>query len=233
MDRDSLLSDGVGKTIIPVGHRTTGMDDSASSTENSSGRRIKVQRLIDEYDLTGLGAEMERLWTTDTDDRMSLRALAEYFNQQLLEEAMVEAGLQPLSGEVDNIYQLLTGDDVTSADQTRTRRRLERDGIDVERLLSDFITYQAIRTYLKEHRNAEYSANTDDMLDREKESIQRLRGRMTTVVESKLGQLQKKDELVLGDYRMVADINVYCEDCGTQYGIDDLLDKGGCDCSQS
>lgn len=206
------------------------MDDSASSPETSSGRRIKVQRLIDEYELTGLGSEMERLWTTDRDDRMSLRALADYFNQHLLEVAMADAGLQPLSGEAENIYHLLTGDEVTGADQTRTRRRLERDGIDVEQLLSDFVTYQAIRTYLKEYRNAEYTTNKNNLIDREKVSIQRLRGRMTTVVESKLEQLEKNDELVLGDYRTVADINVYCADCGAQYGIDDLLDKGGCDC---
>lgn len=63
---------------------------------------------------------------------MSLRELADYFNQQLLRAAMTDAGMQPLSGEVQNTYQLLTSEDVGEADQTRISRHLEREEIDVE-----------------------------------------------------------------------------------------------------
>ena len=40
----------------------------------------KVARLIKKYDLQGLGAELEQLWTAD-EDRKSLRELASYFDQ--------------------------------------------------------------------------------------------------------------------------------------------------------
>jgi len=33
------------------------------STASSRGRRSKVARLIEEYDLQGLGAELEQFWT--------------------------------------------------------------------------------------------------------------------------------------------------------------------------
>lgn len=37
------------------------------NTESSRGRQSKVSRLIDEYDLDGLGEEMARRWTAEDD----------------------------------------------------------------------------------------------------------------------------------------------------------------------
>ncbi|PYZ02995.1 hypothetical protein C8039_11790 [Halogeometricum sp. wsp3] len=54
------------------------------------GRRSKVQRLIDEYDLDGEGERLEDLWTANREERLSLRELAEIFNQRLLERELVE-----------------------------------------------------------------------------------------------------------------------------------------------
>lgn len=208
-----------------------GMTDSDEPGGTSSGRRTKVARLLDEYGFETLGPELERRWTAEGDDRMSLRDLADYFNTQLLAAAMAEAGLQPLSGEVENVYRLLTGDDVSTADRTRTRRRLERDGVDVDALESDFVTYQAIRTYLKRDRGAEHTTDDRDRTVVETENIQRLRGRTVTVTEGKLAQLEKADHIVLGDARVLVDINVLCADCGAQYDVETLLERGGCDCA--
>jgi hypothetical protein len=51
-----------------------------------------------------------------------------------------------------------------------------------------------------------------------------------TVTEGKLDQLRRSDEIVLGNARVFVDVNVLCEDCGAQYEVDELLDRGGCDC---
>jgi len=208
------------------------MGDSGGSGDSGSGRRTKVARLIDEYGLEALGPEMEQRWTADGDDRLSLRALAEYFNQQLLEAKMTGAGMQPLSGEIENTYRLLTDDDVGSADETRTRRRLERNGLDVESTQQDFVTYQAIRTYLKDHRGAEHATDDRPRTVVEGENIQRLRGRTKTVTEGRLKQLQRGDHITLGAFRVFTEINVLCEDCGMRYEIDELLERGGCECSR-
>lgn len=201
-----------------------------TDTDTSSGRRPKVVRLLDEYDLEPLGAELERRWTAEGDERLSLRDLADYFNTELLATAMAEAGLQPLDGEVDNVYRLLTGD-VSGADQMRTERRLEREGVDVEALRSDFVTYQAIRTYLKDHRGAEYATDDRERTVVEAENIGRLRGRTAAVVESKLDQLREAGHLDLGDAQTFVELRVLCSDCGGQYDVDELLDRGGCDCA--
>ena len=201
------------------------------STNGSSnrGRRNKVVRLIEAYELQGIGSELEQSWTTE-EDRRSLRDLAGYFNRQLLERTLEEAGLQYLDGEVENTYRLLTDDEVSSAESTRIRRRLERDDIDVDELKKDFVTYQAIRSYLKDHRGAEYRPAETDPLEREVTSIQKLRGRTVSVTEGKLEQLRGRGELTLGEFRTLANIQVVCEGCNTQFDVLDLLDRGGCSC---
>jgi hypothetical protein len=204
-----------------------------SDTGSTNGRRGKVARLIEQRSLDGVGDRLERRWTADGDERLSLRDLADVFNRELLRAAMVEAGMQPLDGDVENVYRLLTDDDVSGADQTRIERRLDREGVDVDRLRQEFVTYQAIRTYLKQHRGASYDPDTADQVESGKEHIQRLRGRVRTVTDSKLSQLRQTDDIELGSFRTLVQVNVLCEDCGTQYDVETLLDKGGCDCADS
>lgn len=192
-----------------------------------------MSRLIDEYDLDGLGAELEDRWTVDSDERMGLRTLATYFNRQLLMTRMVEAGIQSLSGEVENTYRLLTDDGVSGADRTRTVRRLERKGVDCDALRDDFVTYQAIRSYLKGDRDAEYVKPDEDCTESKLENIQRLRGRVTTVTEGVLEQLLRNEEITLGEFGVLVDIAILCEECRQRYEVGELLERGGCDCEES
>ena len=171
-------------------------------SEISRGRRSKVARLIDEYDLNGLGEEMARRWTAE-DDRWSLRDLADHFNQAILEAAMEAEGAQLLDGEAENTYRLLTNEDVGEADKTRVRRRLKREGIEVDDLLDDFVSYQAIRTFLTKHQGAEYTPDETDPLERETENVQQLRGRVDTVTAGKLEQLRDSGDLALGEFRVL------------------------------
>ena len=207
------------------------MNKPESTGDPSRGRPSKVARLLDEYDLLELGAELERRWTAD-EDRWSLRDLATHFNHQLLRRTLEDANVQTLEGEVENIYRLLTDDDVSSGDRTRIRRRLERDGVDVDALEDDFVTYQAIRTYLKKHRDAEYTPDETDPIEREVSNVQQLRGRLVSVTEGKLKQLRNAEELDLGEFRLLVDVQVVCEDCNGQFEVVELLERGGCHCSE-
>ena len=206
------------------------MDQSDERPFSGRGRRSKIARLIDEYDLEGLGAELEQQWTAE-EDRKSLRELARDFNWQLLEQALEKANVQYLDGEIENTYRLLTDDEVSSAESTRVKRRLERDGVDIDALENDFVSYQAIRSYLKDHRGAEYTPDETDPLEREATNVQKLCGRMATVTGGKLEQLRASDELTLGEFRTLADIRVVCEDCNTQFNVLNLLNRGGCNCT--
>jgi protein-arginine kinase activator protein McsA len=206
------------------------MDQADDSSASNSGRRGKVARLIEEYDLLGIGEELEQMWTAE-ENRRSLRELAAYFNQQLLQRAFEEASAQYLDGEIENTYRPLTEDDVSRAETTRVERRLERDGIDVEAVRDDFVTYQAIRSYLKDNRGAEYTQSSQEPLEREKTNVQKLRGRMVSVIDGNIQQLQESNEVTLGEFQTLADIRIVCEDCNSQFEILELLDRGGCHCN--
>lgn len=50
------------------------MDQTDDPPASNRGRRSKVARLIEEYDLSGLGEELEQRWTAE-EDWQSLREL--------------------------------------------------------------------------------------------------------------------------------------------------------------
>lgn len=202
----------------------------SNSTSIDASSNTKVAQLIEKYGFDGLGDEFERRWTRQDGERDSLRTLAELFNQRLLRRAMEDVGAEPLEGEVENVYELLTGDDVTSGTRTETETRLRQQGIDIEELRDDFVTYQAIRTYLKKIRSVEYSRKETDSVETAKSSFNRLMGRATTVIEQKLQSLASANKLTLGTPRVRTTVLVYCEDCETQYDVTTLLNREGCDC---
>ncbi|CQH56884.1 uncharacterized protein HHUB_2448 [Halobacterium hubeiense] len=197
---------------------------------DTGGRRSKVARLLDEYDLDGVGAELEARWTATGDDHWSLRDLATTFNRELVRERLYDAGMRPSEGEVADVVRSLTGDDTGAAEQTQLRRRLEREGIDVDDLAGDLVTYQAVRSYLQDYRGAEYERDTGDRLETVADAVQKLRGRLVSVTETKLDDLRNTSRLTLGEFRVMVDVQILCTECQSQYGVSELLTAGGCDC---
>ncbi|SEH57582.1 hypothetical protein SAMN05192561_10885 [Halopenitus malekzadehii] len=196
----------------------------------TSRPNTKVARVIDEYDLVGKGAELEDAWTGATGERTSLRDLAEEFNRSVLEAALRQAGEAVAETDIDSAYQTLTDDDVPRADEMRKRRDLEDSGVDVDEVLSDFVTHQAIYTYLTEYREAELPDRSENLLERKTETLERLQGRTTAVTESTIETLVSGDKLTDRDYEVFVDVRVVCSDCGTDYTASELLRQGGCDC---
>ncbi|MFC7075332.1 rod-determining factor RdfA [Haloarcula halophila] len=193
----------------------------------------KVARLIDEYGLDGLGADLEARWTGEGAERMSLRDLAEFFNKRLLEQLLLDAGMSALESDVRTTYENLTGDDVSTGVRTDTRNRLERNGIDVEDLEQDFVTYQAIRSYLKDWRGAEYEGLSDqEKIEKDLESIQRLMTRTLSVTEERIEKLRDTDRIDIDDFEVFLDAQVLCQQCGTQYTVATFFEQGGCSCQQ-
>lgn len=201
------------------------------NTPSSGGRRSKVERLIDEYGLDGEGERLEAYWTSDGEDRHSLRELADYFNRRILRAAMEEAGMNPLDGEVENTYRLLTDDDVSSGMRTQARQTLEREDVSVESLRTDFVSHQAIHTYLTKYRGVSRDeTNDEDRVEKGTETIQRLRSRTAAVSENIVENLSNTGRIELGDFEVLVDVRVFCRDCGTQYDVQELLTRGRCEC---
>jgi len=205
-----------------------------NNTSNvSSGRKGKVVRVLNEYGLPDLGDELAARWTAD-DDRMSLRDLTEYFNKQLLESQLDQQRVDMLPGEIENIYELLTDEDVTSGTRIQAENRLSDYGIDVDDLRSDFVSRQAIHTYLTKHRQESYTKpDTDEIVERRLEELQRLRSRQRSVTEQTITTLRDRDRLDLGEFQVLSSVQIQCRDCGRQFEFSALVDRGGCDCDQS
>lgn len=189
---------------------------------------------MEEYDLSGVGEELEDRWTdSDPETRASLRELADDLNLRILERALSDAGGRPLEGEVENIYHVLTADDVGGRARTRARARLERHGVDVDELLDDFVSRQAIHTYLTDYRGVSppqsEAAPAERRADRLR-SIQRLQSRLETVTRSTLTKLRSAGHLSVGECSVLVTVRVHCADCGVQTPVTALLESGSCDC---
>jgi hypothetical protein len=191
----------------------------------------KVDRLLTEYSLPGMDEQLIASWTGDADERRSLRDLAEYFNRELLRAAMAEAGMTTLDGEVANTYRLLTAEDVSTGVRTQAETTLERNGIDPQRLRTDFVSHQAIHTYLTKQRGVEHpSEPVGDRAGKTERTIRRLGSRLVAVAEKRLRSLRDAGTITLGTFSVLVDVRVVCEDCGTHTDVPTLLGDGGCDC---
>ncbi|MEA5388216.1 hypothetical protein VB773_00660 [Haloarculaceae archaeon H-GB2-1] len=191
-------------------------------------------RLIAEYDMEGMAEELERRWLGEGIERRSLRDLADEFNRELLRRAMSDAGVSPLEGEVNNLYRLLTDSDVSSGERTRARRSLESDDVDVDSLTRDFVSHQAIHTYLTKYRDvSQPSTDPEDKVEKDSETIRKMRNRLAAITTKTLENLSRTERISLGDFTVFVDVRVTCTDCNATYSVSDLLTRGGCECENA
>ena len=192
----------------------------------------KVDRLIVEHGLSEMGEQLVEYWTDEGDERRSLRELADFFNKELLRTAMADAGMTTLDGEIANTYRLLTADNVSTGVRTQAETTLERNGIDVDALTHDFVSHQAIHTYLTKHRGIERQAEKTeaDRIEKTENTIQRLTSRLVAVAEKRLRSLHDTGTITLGTFSVLVNVRVVCENCGTHADVRTLLTNGGCDC---
>ncbi|ELY35469.1 hypothetical protein C497_13001 [Halalkalicoccus jeotgali B3] len=202
---------------------------------SSEGRsQGKVGRVIEKYGLDGFGTQLEAYWTGEDGEQYSLRALADLFNRRVLEAAMDAAGMRSLDGEVENRYRLLSDDDVSAGMREQTRRELDRAGLDIEELESDFVSHQSIYTYLTEYREATHPSSVEltpeERRERELDKIGALITRTSVVTEDSIDRLAARDALSGGISGVFVDVQVTCEACGRSISATTFLEEGGCSC---
>lgn len=196
-----------------------------SEPRTDGGTQSKVSRVMKKYELDGLGEELEARWLATDERGMSLRDLAEFFNKQVLEAALEQSELSLLNTDIEAVYSSLTDENVSAGERTRMERRLERSGVDVEAVTSDFVTHQTVYTYLRNHREV---SQPEECLDEKRakavERIQKLQNRTAAVTENTLESLQRDDLAPDGEFDVLVDVQVVFED-GKQYTISDLVDE--------
>ncbi|WP_144797316.1 rod-determining factor RdfA [Halorubrum depositum] len=193
------------------------------------GPNTKVGRVIEAYDLDEMGSTLEAEWTGETGERTSLRDLADEFNEAVVAAAVRESASSSLDVEVSSTYEALRNG--TGPEATRARRRLEREGVDVDELTADFVTHQAIHTYLTEDRGASLPSDEEGRVDRKIQTIEKLQGRLSAVSESAISSLANAGELDRDDYDVLVDVRAVCPHCGADAPVSELIRRGGCGCA--
>jgi hypothetical protein len=181
----------------------------------------------------GMADELADRWTGENGESWSLRELAAFFNRELLKSVLSQNGQQYRRREVAHIFESLTEDDISPGERTRVWKQLERDGIDVEALEQEFVTHQAIHTFLT--KGCGVTKDTEaggDRLGQAKETINSLRSRVIAVTETTITQLSRADILTIGSFDVFVDLTVHCADCGTSISVSELFESNGCECTK-
>lgn len=201
-------------------------------TEATCG--CKLGRVGEKYDISDLDETLIAYWTGDGDEQRSTRELATYVNQRILETALTEADVPPKEGEVENTYRLLTSDDVTSGTRIETRNDLQRDGVPIEAVESDFVSHQTVYNHLTKCLDASVATpSNEERLEKSAEKLGALQNRTAAVTADTVEQLDRKEILEIGEFTVNVSVTVTCEDCFQEYTIRDLLDQQSCNCQES
>ncbi|WP_306055891.1 rod-determining factor RdfA [Natronococcus wangiae] len=202
---------------------------------NSADQRAaccKLGRVAGGYDLSRLDDDLVAYWTGEGDEQYSTRELATLVNQRVLEAALQEAGVSYKEGEIENTYRLLTDDDVTSGTRVQTRNELERDGVPVEAVESDFVSHQTVYNHLTGCLEASLETPSDEeRLERGEEKLGALQNRTEAVTVDTIDQLRRNDVVDIGEFDVLVSVSVTCEECQQQFTVRELLDERTCECA--
>lgn len=167
-------------------------------------------------------------WKGDSVQRKGYRKLAKWLNVIILRRAMDRAGVPTLGGEVEAKYERLQGEDGTTA--AEVEEILSNEGIDVERVRDDFVSYGVIRTHIKECLDAERE-NTDN--DWEKKALEITRDHSETKASNAVKSLINKGKIqTAGEVEVDVTIRIECEECQTRIPLGRALQRGRvCNCA--
>lgn len=184
----------------------------------------KVDRIQTDYDLTNLD---ERILRRRQNENASLRDLEDYVNLRVLRAAMEDAGVQTRGRKDEHYHDRLHTGGIASDE---ARRELEENGVDVESVMTDFVSYQTVRKHLNECLNVPTSEDYEPDIHEELQRVGRLETRVENVVSKTIDKLQKYDELDIREPQITVSIKVRCRQCNSTQTIRQLLRKGRCQC---
>lgn len=193
----------------------------------------KVGRAADRYDLTDLDTDLQERHDAGT----SLRALATTVNKRILRTAVERSGgdvstIVSSDRGVDALFDVLDGsEETTETERVRVKTRLEQAGIDIEAVTDDWVSHATIKNHLNECLSVDTSRETSITESDAVNTVEWTRTRSENVVAETIQRLQNADLLEVGEPTTSVNIRITCENCGRSYTVRELLDAGGCACT--
>ena len=189
----------------------------------------KVCRVLDERGLNRLDEELVARWHGESSERMGYRRLADWLNTTLLRREMERAGVPTGGDEARSRYERLRGDDDTA---DAVGDLLRREGVTVDSVREDFVSYSVVRTHLRDclEEEREPSPPADWEVDR----IAELEAYATAEAADAIRSLVNKGTLSAGgEVEPAVSIRVTCSSCGATVTVEEALSAGTfCDCGQ-
>ena len=188
----------------------------------------KVCRVLDERGLNRLDEELVARWHGESSERMGYRRLADWLNTTLLRREMERAGVPTGGDEARSRYDRLRGDDDTA---DAVGDLLRREGVTVDSVREDFVSYSVVRTHLRDCLGEERDSSPP--ADWETDRLEGLQAYTTDEAADAIRSLVNKGALSAGgEIEPVVSIRVTCSACGVTVPVDDALAAGTfCDCS--
>lgn len=211
--------------------------DFGSSSESENERPAseddcccKYTRVARSYGITAKVQRFGEEWQDP--DGMSLRTIAREYNKTVLQRVLREVDEPPLSGEVDNLYGLLNGDDdISKGAQKRAEDRLRKFEVNVDQLKADFISYRTVDRHFKECEGREKRERDDeDSTTVAINRIRRMQSRLEAVAEKTVLESAAEETVSEGDFDVSVGVTVTCRDCNQQYLVSEYLEEGCSEC---
>jgi hypothetical protein len=205
----------------------------------------KIDRLIEQYELTGLEESLVRDWTREDDQRRkSVRELTSWFNQKLVMVILDDytGGMIPSNYTVEKITTRLQarGSDASKYKDIPDREImdvihwLQNNDVPIDDVIDDFVSYGTMYTYLKEVRGAVSPDSQPDQRSPEKRQADVLDGIRTDLgkqperINSRLRTLRNHNQLPETKPDIHVSIECNCPACGHAQPIANYVEQQGC-----
>lgn len=186
----------------------------------------KLCRVLDERGLVDYDERMLAQWRGETGPRKGYRTLATEFNTMLLRREMDRAGVSTLGDEAESKYARLTGDNEAVAREVR--EVLKGEGVPIDELEADFVSYGAVRTHIKSCLNSDYEPEVSSKKsDWERTTIDIARSTAVEKTTEAVGAMISSESLEIGGEPSVkVDISVECSSCHTRIPVERAIRRG-------
>ena len=152
------------------------------------------------------------------------KALTEWFNKRLLKRLYEDHGRDTVSVHLEREYEVIEGDDDIQRDELAAD--LATDGLDIEEIADEMISWSTMRHHLKGCLDAEKEAPTAST-DWETNTVRKARERTVEKARSVLSSLASKERLPDATRADVdVQVKLSCPECSVRVPFEDAVERG-------
>lgn len=198
----------------------------------------KIGRIGNKYQLHDINDELER---RRRNDGASLRKLADYVNQRVLQASLNDADTQHLDDlqwgindeeVIKSVYDTLSEDDISAERIVRVKSQLENIGIDVEMLTNDWVTHPTVRNHFRNCLDIDTSREQVITIDDAIDTVEWARARCSGVIDTTFDRLKKANLVKINNHDISITVRITCTECGEIYRPIHLIKQRSCSCYQ-